>query len=141
MKTTKHRIECRWISPSGTRRAKVLKIVEDRKQAETELGAYADGLANGWKPVRYKDGEASEITFRAVPSLAEFFRIRGGEIFDSPITRDQVIRLVKDDNNSGLCLACGDESSGLEPDARQCKCEACGEYTLYGAEEVLMMIG
>ena len=141
MKTTKHRIECRWTSPSGIPRAKVLRVVETRQEAETELGAYVEGLAAGWRPVRYKDGEASGITFRAVPSSSDFFRIRGGDIFDSPITRNQVVALVERDDNLGLCVNCGDETSGIEPDARRYKCDACGEFTLYGAEEVLLMIG
>jgi hypothetical protein len=37
----------------------------------------------------------------------------------------------------GFCVACGEDDMGVEPDARKCKCEACGEYAVYGAEELL----
>jgi len=38
----------------------------------------------------------------------------------------------------GLCLACGDwTTGGVEPDARNYACEACGERRVYGAEEIL----
>ena len=41
--------------------------------------------------------------------------------------------------NYGICLACGDLADGCEPDARQYKCEACGERKVYGLEEALIM--
>lgn len=41
--------------------------------------------------------------------------------------------------NPGFCLACGEPADGCEPDARNYKCEACGEREVFGAEEVLMM--
>jgi predicted RNA-binding Zn-ribbon protein involved in translation (DUF1610 family) len=44
-------------------------------------------------------------------------------------------------DNPGFCLACGDEAMECEPDARAYKCEACGEHQVYGAEEVLLMMG
>lgn len=48
---------------------------------------------------------------------------------------------VEADDNIGFCLACGEEAYGVEPDARRYECECCGERKVYGAEEVLMMIG
>lgn len=41
--------------------------------------------------------------------------------------------------DGGLCLACGQEASGVEPDARRCQCESCGAMKVYGIEEMLMM--
>ena len=41
-------------------------------------------------------------------------------------------------DNPGFCLACGAEVEGVEPDARNYKCECCGEKRVYGAEELLM---
>ena len=57
------------------------------------------------------------------------------------ITIERIIELCEADDNQGLCLECGDESYGVEPDARRYKCESCGEYRVYGAEELLMMAG
>lgn len=43
-------------------------------------------------------------------------------------------------DNPGICLACGIEADGCEPDATDYECEACGEPTVFGAEEALMML-
>ena len=38
----------------------------------------------------------------------------------------------------GLCLACGEwTTGGVEPDARNYKCDLCDERRVYGAEEIL----
>lgn len=42
-------------------------------------------------------------------------------------------------DNGGFCTACGDEAFGVEPDARNYKCESCGERKVFGAEELLIM--
>ena len=39
----------------------------------------------------------------------------------------------------GFCTACGAEAYGVEPDAREYKCEDCGEPKVYGAEELVLM--
>lgn len=41
-------------------------------------------------------------------------------------------------DNPGFCLSCGEETEGVEPDARKYPCEACGEKTVYGAQEILI---
>jgi predicted RNA-binding Zn-ribbon protein involved in translation (DUF1610 family) len=62
----------------------------------------------------------------------------------SSITLDRIMqacerhRMTLDD--PGLCLACGNEQAGVEPDARKYRCEACGERAVYGADELLMRI-
>jgi hypothetical protein len=38
-----------------------------------------------------------------------------------------------------LSQHCGCEVEGVEPDARKYECEACGEKTVYGAEELLLL--
>lgn len=43
-------------------------------------------------------------------------------------------------DNPGFCILCGCEHEGVEPDAREYKCEACGGPFVYGAEELLMRI-
>ena len=43
-------------------------------------------------------------------------------------------------DNPGFCIACGAEACGVEPDAREYECEACGEPQVYGCEELLLEI-
>lgn len=40
-------------------------------------------------------------------------------------------------DNPGFCIQCGNEQEGCEPDAREYKCESCGEPAVYGACELL----
>ena len=42
-------------------------------------------------------------------------------------------------DNPGICVKCGDECDGCEPDAERYRCEACGSYSVYGAELLLMI--
>lgn len=39
----------------------------------------------------------------------------------------------------GFCLSCGELADGVEPDARKYVCECCGDRSVYGAEEILIM--
>jgi hypothetical protein len=59
----------------------------------------------------------------------------------SKITLEQITEAIESGEYLGFCLACGFEQDGVEPDARGYDCEACGEPRVYGAEELLMMIG
>jgi hypothetical protein len=43
-------------------------------------------------------------------------------------------------DNPGICLGCGLECEGVEPDARKYPCESCGEPYVYGAEELAMLV-
>lgn len=51
--------------------------------------------------------------------------------------RDAVERRFSSLDNPGFCVTCGADAEGCEPDAREYECEACGESTVYGAEELL----
>jgi hypothetical protein len=42
--------------------------------------------------------------------------------------------------NNGICLNCGHVQDGCEPDARNYKCEACGENKVFGAEEAVVTL-
>jgi len=61
------------------------------------------------------------------------------------ITIDRIMEAVEDASyslsNPGFCLSCGEDVEGVEPDAREYECEICGEHQVYGAIELLMMIG
>lgn len=39
----------------------------------------------------------------------------------------------------GVCLKCGNDQFGCEPDARGRVCESCNEPAVYGVEEALLM--
>ena len=41
-------------------------------------------------------------------------------------------------DDPGFCIACGQEVDGVEPDARNYLCESCGDFTVYGAEELFL---
>lgn len=42
-------------------------------------------------------------------------------------------------DDPGFSLICGNEASGVEPDARNYKCESCGAEQVFGADELLIM--
>lgn len=61
------------------------------------------------------------------------------------ITAERVIALVEEGTfglaSPGLCLVCGEDADGVEPDARCYRCASCGRHEVYGAEEILFMVG
>jgi predicted RNA-binding Zn-ribbon protein involved in translation (DUF1610 family) len=69
-------------------------------------------------------------------------RIDGVKIHAS-VTQERIIEAVERHNHSldnpGLCVACGAEADGVEPDAERYECEACGEPSVWGAEQLLIM--
>ena len=62
----------------------------------------------------------------------------------SSITVDRILPLAESEmfglENPGICLACGEERDGCEPDARNYECYDCGEHKVFGAQEVLFML-
>jgi len=56
------------------------------------------------------------------------------------ITQRRLMAAIESDNGIGFCVACGEETSGVEPDARKYRCESCGKSAVYGAEEILFHI-
>ncbi len=61
------------------------------------------------------------------------------------ITTDRIVEAVQRHNSSldnpGFCIACGEDAEGCEPDARKYECEHCGAHRVFGAEELLMLVG
>jgi hypothetical protein len=51
--------------------------------------------------------------------------------------REAVEREMTTLDNPGFCIACGEEASECEPDARRYECEYCGERRVYGAAKLL----
>jgi hypothetical protein len=60
------------------------------------------------------------------------------------VTVDRLIALVEERDagagHPGVCLACGADAEGVEPDARDYECEECGCERVYGAEEALLCL-
>lgn len=67
-------------------------------------------------------------------ALADWHHSINGKLLSEMVER----RMASLDN-PGVCLSCGIEADGVEPDATGYECEACGEPTVFGAEEALMM--
>ena len=55
---------------------------------------------------------------------------------------DTVLALAEDQmfglENPGICIKCGSDQGGCEPDAREYKCENCGSRSVYGAQELVL---
>lgn len=56
------------------------------------------------------------------------------------VIEEAVQRRLTSLDNPGFCTDCGHEHEGVEPDAANYECEACGEPMVFGAEELLMRI-
>lgn len=58
------------------------------------------------------------------------------------VTAERVVEAVESEfdslDNPGFCIACGEDASGCEPDARKYPCESCGARAVYGAQELLI---
>ena len=58
------------------------------------------------------------------------------------VTLDRIEALARESmfgmENPGICLACGEERGGCEPDAEWYECECCGARMVFGAEELLI---
>lgn len=60
------------------------------------------------------------------------------------VTPQAVLDAVERSNlsldNPGFCILCGCEAEGVEPDAQNYECEACGSEQVFGAEELLIYL-
>jgi hypothetical protein len=61
-------------------------------------------------------------------------------IIDIDDVIDACKRRVTTLDNPGFCIKCGAESNECEPDARNYPCAECGERSVFGAEEIVMMV-
>lgn len=59
------------------------------------------------------------------------------------IDPDDILRAASDSlfgtEDNGFCLSCGEEQMGVEPDAEAYECDCCGQPTVYGAEQLLLL--
>jgi hypothetical protein len=67
-----------------------------------------------------------------------------GILVHASVTADRVVELcerrMSSLDNPGLCIICGEEADGCEPDARNYECESCGAEQVFGAEELVLML-
>jgi hypothetical protein len=127
VKTTFHRLQAHWTRDDGTPRAKVIGVWREKEPAIAEM-------------TRQLSIERKIVaTFRIVATTAEIYRISFGEVIDSPLTKERIISACSEDY-TGLCVNCGSEHSGIEPDARGYKCDDCEQLTVYGAEELMIRL-
>ena len=54
------------------------------------------------------------------------------------INFDELEAAVESNSYLGYCLVCGAEHYFVDPNARNDKCEECGERMVFGAEEILI---
>lgn len=52
--------------------------------------------------------------------------------------QERLLEVLSGDEDIGFCVECGEECDRVEPDARNYKCHACGNLTVYGAEQILV---
>jgi hypothetical protein len=79
----------------------------------------------------------------AIRSPESVMTIDGIKVHAS-VTEDRIIAAVETTRqsleNPGICIRCGADAEGVEPDARKYECESCEERGVYGAEELLLYI-
>ena len=58
------------------------------------------------------------------------------------IEYEDVFDAVARDMNEGFCTnkECQSRHDGIEPDAKEYRCPVCNEFSVYGAEELLIML-
>lgn len=64
--------------------------------------------------------------------------VTGGGPAPFILDTDKIMRAAQSDEMVGFCKECGEEAHGVEPDARNYRCESCGAMAVYGAEELLI---
>ena len=55
------------------------------------------------------------------------------------VTMDRLEQAMTSAGYIGFCTSCGGEQDDVEPDAEGCECESCGEHTVTGAEQLLLL--
>ncbi len=53
------------------------------------------------------------------------------------LTEEELSSLLID-RSTGFCIRCGSQHDSIEPDACKYQCEDCGEFSVYGCEEMLI---
>jgi hypothetical protein len=142
-----HRFACRAQTQEG-RGQIAFRLRRWRKRPPEVVTACASasqqsqGLAGDvGEPGRMKESDLpGSPAIRSPESIVEIDGIK----VHSSVTDDRIIAAVEAASrsleNPGICIWCGADAEGVEPDARKYKCESCGELGVYGAEELLLTI-
>ena len=69
----------------------------------------------------------------------ETYKTKSGAKRFRPVMTAEEYSHSRNNDYEGFCLGCGVPADGIEPDARKCECEECGEELVYGLEELLLM--
>ena len=56
-----------------------------------------------------------------------------------PLDLDLIMDSIDNDEQTGYCISCGAEHSSCEPDMEKGCCEQCGQHTVFGAEQILLL--
>ena len=66
-----------------------------------------------------------------------------GRPLHKSVTLERVMALAEDRITSledpGVCIDCGEEAFGCEPDATEYHCESCDRLSVYAPEELILM--
>lgn len=141
----------RWFTGKMGRKLTHLKDIEKPHWLERDLwGLFhniQDELVELLIAVRDGDlenieGEATNIAISAmiIADKARNTRRKMNVIIHPSITREAIVAAAEADDSLGFCVSCGQQTSGVEPDAREYKCESCGDLSVYGAEELLLHV-
>jgi len=62
------------------------------------------------------------------------------ELWHKSLTDEFIMEARFDENNPGFCLICGEKTIGIDPDAKNYKCESCGAEQVFDLRWLMMEI-
>jgi len=63
-----------------------------------------------------------------------------------PVSKSELVNTAMEilterfEDGMGICVKCGYEQYGVEPDAEKYKCDDCDKRAVYGAEQVILLL-
>lgn len=82
--------------------------------------------------IRHEDQAVLRLKVKGQPSP---------QLYRCPdVSADQILSAAQRDDNTGICVLCGFEQGGCEPDARGYWCENCLGNGVFGAEELIIRL-
>lgn len=101
----------------------------------------------GWKRhAKVKKGHTiQEVIASALKAIANKpdtkWKVVSGGLPPVVIDQKRIMAALESGESTGFCKACGAETDGVEPDARNYRCGECGQHEVCGAEEMLVVEG
>jgi len=113
---------CTWEDQRGVRHSYGWKV-----RGKLKTGLTAEDFARIYGEPR-KDGSPSRWTInRQVAGLRQ----------PIIISQARIVRAIESGEYIGFCTSCGNDQSGVEPDANGYRCDSCGDMAVCGAEDLL----